>query len=92
MKDNKQCPILIEKSYWANSQLSIARFYGGIRINGYEYNIMEGNHDLVRQDWCNVYMKLGRDKTIELVKSHTTLKEAKALLYKNKVNEMDLGL
>lgn len=85
-------PIIIAYDYWINSQLSIARHYGGMRINGQEYLIMGGSHDLVRKDWCNIYMKLGRDKTIELIKSHTTLKEAKELLKKKKVNEMELGL
>lgn len=33
-------PILIEEGYWMNSQLSIARFYGGIKFNGKEYKIV----------------------------------------------------
>ena len=85
-------PIIINYDYWINSQLSIAKYYGGIRINGIEYLIMEVSNDLVRKDWCKVYEKLGRDKTIELIKSHITLKEAKELLKKKKVNEMELGL
>ena len=85
-------PIIIAYDYWINSQMSIARHYGSIRINGIEYLIMEVSNDLVRKDWCKVYEKLGRDKTIELIKSHTTLKEAKELLKKKKVNEMELGL
>jgi hypothetical protein len=86
-------PILIAYDYWINSQLSIAKYYDGIRINKQEYRIIGNKHDLVRKDWCDIYMKLGRDKTIELIKSHTTLKEAKALLNKKKkVNEMELGL
>ena len=42
-----------EKIYdWMNSQLSIARFYGGIDFNGYRYVIDMGDpaHPLVRQD------------------------------------------
>lgn len=35
--------------------------------------------DLVRKDWIPIYRKLGRDKTIELVKNGTTLKEAKKI-------------
>ena len=85
-------PIIINYDYWINSQLSIAKYYGGIRINGIEYLIMEVSNDLVRKDWCKVYEKLGLDKTIELIKSHITLKEAKELLKKKKVNEMELGL
>ena len=85
--------IIIAYDYWINSQMSIARFYGGMTLNGNVYRILGDKHDLVRNDWCKVYEKLGRDKTIELIKSHTTLKEAKALLKKKKkVNEMELRL
>lgn len=31
--------ILLEEGYWANSQFSTARYYGGIRINGKNYMI-----------------------------------------------------
>lgn len=39
---NKQefCPICMEESYWMNSQLSIARHYGGIRTKNHEYKIV----------------------------------------------------
>lgn len=33
-------PILIEKGYWMNSQLSVARFYGGIKYNDKVYKIV----------------------------------------------------
>jgi hypothetical protein len=42
-----------EKIYdWMNSQLSIARFYGGIDFNGYRYVIDMGDpaYPLVRKD------------------------------------------
>ena len=32
-------PIMMAESYWANSQFSIARHYGGIRLNGESYLI-----------------------------------------------------
>ena len=35
--------------------------------------------DLVRKDWIPIYKKLGRDRTIELVKNGTSLKEAKKI-------------
>ena len=34
------CPIIIEKEYWENSQLSIAKYYGGLKFNGKEYKIV----------------------------------------------------
>lgn len=33
-------PILIEEGYWANSQLSIARYFGGLQFKGQEYLIV----------------------------------------------------
>ncbi len=33
-------PILIEECYWANSQLSVARYFGGLQFNGKEYKIV----------------------------------------------------
>lgn len=33
-------PILMIEEYWGTSQYSVARYYGGIRINRHEYVIM----------------------------------------------------
>lgn len=33
-------PILMEEAYWRNSQLSIARLYGGVKLNGHEYIVV----------------------------------------------------
>lgn len=89
---------------WANSYFSIAKYYGGVKIDGHEYKIVnkEGvtleelsnpssKHyvksgkaippgepaDLVRKDWIPVYRKLGRDRTIKLVRDGVSLAEAK---------------
>ena len=98
--------VIMTEEYWANSYLSIARYYGGIKVNGDEYKIVnkdgttleelsdprskhyvkEGKAilpgepaDLVRKDWIPIYRKLGRNKTIELVKNGIDLKEAKRI-------------
>jgi hypothetical protein len=73
-------PIVIEKEVWMDSQLSIARFYGSITINGTTWFVMPESYDLVCQDWVLVYVNLGREKTIELLKNDTPLREAKKLL------------
>ena len=39
--------IMMAKEFWLNSQFSIARFYGGIHINGTRYIIMGSEQDLV---------------------------------------------
>ena len=103
--------VIIAEEYWANSPLSIARYYGGIKVNGDEYKIVnkdgitleelsdprskhyvkEGKAihagepaDLVRKDWIPVYKKLGRERTIELVKNGIDLKEAKRIAKEEK--------
>ena len=70
-------PLIMAKDFWINSQLSIARFYGGISINGKEYRIVKGSDDLVLKSLMPAYRKLGRDKIIELVKQGKTEKEIK---------------
>lgn len=69
-------PILIEEGYWMNSQLSVARFYGGIKFNGEEYVIVPPKNDLLLKGWVPVYKKLGRDETVKLIKKGKDLKEA----------------
>lgn len=99
--------IIMTEEYWANSQFSIARYYGGIQLNGHNYTIVNKEGltifelsdpisphyvgddkkaiepgepaDLVREDWISVYRKLGRERTMELVKQNISLKDAKKL-------------
>lgn len=56
--------ILFSEDYWANSQFSVARYYGGININGKRYIIVnkEGK-DL--WECSEEAEKAGRDKAIE---------------------------
>ena len=42
-------PDRIKKSIWMNSPLSVARHYGGIKINGDFYVIDPATQDLVKQ-------------------------------------------
>lgn len=82
-------PILIMSDYWMNSQLSVARFYGGIKFNGEEYVIVPPKNDLILSKWVPVYKKLGRDKTIKLIKEGVDLKEVMA---KINVEQLKLDL
>ena len=52
------------EEYWANSQFSVARHYGGINISGQEYIIVnkEGK-DIF--ECSRIAQKEGRDKAIE---------------------------
>ena len=57
-------PICMTEEFWANSQLSIARLYGRIEINGKTYWILD---KFGRDLWeCTAIAdKEGRDKAIE---------------------------
>lgn len=86
-------PILIEEGYWMNSQLSVARFYGGIKFNGEEYVIVPPKNDLLLKGWVPVYKKLGRERTIGLIKNGTSLKVAKEMIkQKDDVEQLKLDL
>lgn len=52
------------EEYWANSQFSIARYYGGIKFNGHEYVIVnkDGKDIFECSDEAE---KEGREKAIE---------------------------
>lgn len=52
------------EEYWVNSQLSVARYYGGINLDGSEYIIVD---KLGRDLWeCSaIAEREGRDKAIE---------------------------
>ncbi len=57
-------PLIMAEEYWANSMLSIARYYGRIQFNGSEYIIV--NKDGLDIFECSLIAdKEGRDKAIE---------------------------
>lgn len=86
-------PILIKEDYWMNSQLSVARFYGGIKLHGEEYVIVPPKNDLILTKWAPVYKALGRDRTIKLINNGTSLEVAKQMLKaKDDVEQLKLDL
>lgn len=62
--------IMMVKEFWLNSQFSIARFYGGIRINETRYIIMGSEQDLVDDKFAKYYHKLGRDRFIQVLEQN----------------------
>ena len=56
--------IVMAEEYWANSQFSIARYYGKIQIDGFDYVIVDKRgHDIFE---CSMEAeKAGREKAIE---------------------------
>lgn len=76
-----------------NSQLSVARFYGGIKFNGEEYVIVPPKNDLLLSKWVPVYKALGRERTVNLIKSGTSLEVAKKMIKaKDDVEQLKLDL
>lgn len=61
--------IILGKDYWMNSMFSVARYYGGITIDGDDYLIVPPADDLVRKDWLKVYTKYGREKVLESLRN-----------------------
>lgn len=61
---SQRIPICMAEEYWANSQLSIARYYGQIQYNGHTFWILDKQG---RDLWeCTAIAdKEGRDKAIE---------------------------
>lgn len=62
--------ILMTKEVWLNSQFSIARFSGGIYINGRLYIVIGSEEDLVDNRFAKYYHKLGRDRFIQVLEQN----------------------
>lgn len=56
--------IVMTEEYWANSMFSIARYYGKISVDGFDYVIVDKRgHDIFE---CSIEAeKTGREKAIE---------------------------
>lgn len=84
-------PLLMTEEYWANSQFSVARYYGGINISGREYIIVnkEGK-DIF--ECSRIAVKEGRDKAIEAGEPAdlilATLQEAYRKLGRDRIIEL----
>jgi hypothetical protein len=72
---NTQFPERIPYAFWINSQLSIARFYGGITVNNKHYVIDRETNDLV----IAVRRKHRKEKKEREKKSKKNLSEQPAL-------------
>ena len=51
--------ILMHPDFWLNSQLSVARFYGAITLNGETYLVDGKTNYLVRSDFVKLVRDLG---------------------------------
>ena len=57
-------PLLMTEEFWANSQLSIARYYGEIIFGGRKYIIVD-KHGIDLLECSAIADKEGREKAIE---------------------------
>ena len=56
--------IIMTEEYWATSQFSIARYYGGIKVGGVDYVIVNKEGKDIYE--CSIEaVKAGREKAIE---------------------------
>ena len=78
-----ELPICIDEAFWLNSQLSVARFSGGLTSGGKTWLVIPPANDLVRQDFSKYYFKLGRDRFLEVLKEHQQASDKELLaIYK----------
>ncbi len=86
-------PAIIEYGYWSKCQLSIAKYYGGLSINGRTFKLLDSGEsaapgmykpDLVREDWCSLYKKLGRGLAPYIRKGMTPSQVRKLIKAKSK--------
>ena len=64
MNQNNRYPLAMSESFWANSQLSIARFTGGIDLGRFQYVICNKEGKDIFE--CSMdAQKAGREKAIE---------------------------
>ena len=63
-QEMSNAPLLMTEEFWANSQLSIARYYGEITFGGRKYIIVD-KHGRDIYELSAIAEREGRDKAIE---------------------------
>lgn len=78
MQRKEPAVLVMSSNVWLNSQLSAARFYGGVQYGGFNYVIVPAANDLVYHEAVKAYNILGRDALVEMACEGRTLKEINA--------------
>ena len=65
MTNNTNYPLLMTEDYWMNSQFSIARFYGGMTLNGREYILVDKQGRDLWENGNSIIKREGRQITFE---------------------------
>lgn len=63
-KTDERYPLIMTEEFWVNSQLSVARYYGGITFQGREYIILD-KHGRDLWECSAIAEREGRKKAIE---------------------------
>lgn len=89
--------LIILKIYWLSSELSIARFYGGIKINGQQYDIVPPYDDLVRSDIKDIYQFFGRNQLMDFFSKKLSITQIRLLMLderklRKKIQDQPLSL
>lgn len=63
-KTDERYPLIMTEEFWVNSQLSVARYYGGIKIQGREYIICDKTGRDIFQ-LSAIAHRQGKEKAIE---------------------------
>ena len=83
----KREELVIPKEVWKNSYMSIARHYGGMKVKGRPYSIVNKNgiskyaiepgetQDLVFDELIPFYKKFGREKLLKLLDEGKTIED-----------------
>lgn len=71
-------PILMSYEYWVSTYFSVARFYGGVIINGHSYYVVGKEQDLLMSDFIPLYNKMGREAFIRMIDDVKELSLSKA--------------
>ena len=90
-------PAIMRFEYWIDTPLSIAKFYGEIKVNGRKYKMIDSGEpadpgcfkpDLVREDWCSLYKEHRRALKPYILKGMTPSQVRKLLKKKRNEKEM----
>jgi len=78
----QKTPICMTEEFWANSQLSVARYYGRIQYNGHTFWILD-KHGRDLWECTLIANQEGRDKAIEAGEPCDLVREDFIKVYKD---------
>ena len=68
LHDKYDQPVVMSPDYWLNSQLSVARHFGGMTLNNVRYVVEDDTYDLVMEYFHLAYLKWVKPERLEYLK------------------------